>query len=319
MIRVIQPKMPKADDVLPYLREIDENGIHTNNGPLVQRLEARLSTGHYEGKHVIAVANCTLGLELVWRTVKSRNAVSALIPALTFPATALAAQAAGFDVVLDDVSSETWVSGGVSGFGRQSYGSPLDAAGAFGEQHVEDNQLAVFSMHATKPLGCGEGGFIVTKSEDYAYMLKAARNFGIGTKRYGTNAKMSEYHAAVAHAALDIWNRDPWLQLFDWYEKYLPKCVTAQSRERGVYPMMPVKLPCDPVYVMGYLAAKGIETRRWYYPCLAEHPLFKLDGWREKLPVTADLSDHLLGLPYHLFLTEDDVAYICQSLEKAIQ
>jgi dTDP-4-amino-4,6-dideoxygalactose transaminase len=35
------------------------------------------------------------------------------------------------------------------------------------------------------------------------------------------------------------------------------------------------------------------------------------------LPVTDDLAEHLLGLPYHLHLTETDVEAVCEALERA--
>jgi dTDP-4-amino-4,6-dideoxygalactose transaminase len=54
------------------------------------------------------------------------------------------------------------------------------------------------------------------------------------------------------------------------------------------------------------------------------HPMFEKPGNRKarranpvNLPVTDDLSEHLLGLPYHLHLTEADIAQVCEALESA--
>jgi hypothetical protein len=42
MIKVLQPSMPTADDLLPYLREMDASRVYVNQGPLVRRLEAKI-------------------------------------------------------------------------------------------------------------------------------------------------------------------------------------------------------------------------------------------------------------------------------------
>jgi dTDP-4-amino-4,6-dideoxygalactose transaminase len=179
----------------------------------------------------------------------------------------------------------------------------------------------VFSLHATKPFGCGEGGFIVTHDAKKALRYRRMTNFGIWngiSEGDGTNAKMSEYHAAVALAALDGWRREPWLQLHDWYQAHLPPCVTPQKRPRGVYSLMPVRLPegVDARAVGVRMAAASVETRRWYCPPLYHHPLFLDDP--AKFPVTESLSHRLLGLPFHTFLKEPDVETVCRVLSLAI-
>jgi len=69
----------------------------------------------------------------------------------------------------------------------------------------------VVSLHATKALGIGEGGFVA--STDHALIGAVARccNFGFlgsrETRVPAFNAKMSEVHAAVGLAALDGWPR----------------------------------------------------------------------------------------------------------------
>lgn len=324
-VKLLVPSAPSAHELLFYLKKVDETRWYSNFGPLVQTLESRLSE-HYGGAHVVTVANCTLGLELVWARIRAQwpggPPPVACLPALTFPATALAAHRAGFHVRLVDVDPHTWTAPWVSGFGLPETGSPLDAAGAFGEQRVARTQTAVFSLHATKPLGAGEGGYIVTWDAQAAKDYRRMSNFGLRegiSLGYGTNAKMSEYHAAVALAALDRWDRRPWLQLYDWFADLLPAGVIPQKRPRGVYSLMPVLLPCPAQPVLERLRKEGIEARRWYNPVLAVHPLFALEGWQEKLPVTARLSERLLGLPYHLSLTEGDVAIVCDALRRAVR
>lgn len=320
MIKLLQPKMPTADQLLPYLRRIDEARWYSNFGPLVMRLEDRLSL-HYDNAHIVTVSNCTAGLEIVYREFTHMELGSwspkLLLPALTFPATILAAHTAGFGVDFCDVDPKTWTAWPVSGFGLPEIGSPLDAAGAYGEQTVRVGQTAVFSLHATKILGCGEGGYIVTHDAELARRYRRMTNFGMESgisKGWGTNAKMSEYHAAVALASLDLFDREPWLQLFDWYDEHLPDFVVKQKRPRGVYPMLSVKLPCPAKPVMEIMRQMGVETRQWYCPPMYRHPLFEAPP----LPVTEDLAEHLIGLPWHLYLTEADVVQVCRMLRQSV-
>lgn len=66
------------------------------------------------------------------------------------------------------------------------------------------------SLRATKLIGAGEGGVFISSNEDWVNAVKNWSNFGFlspGRDAYmaGTNAKLSEYAAAVALASLDIW------------------------------------------------------------------------------------------------------------------
>lgn len=93
----------------------------------------------------------------------------------------------------------------------------VDAAAAFGSQWLNGAQgTLVFSMHATKSLPAGEGGLVVSSRIGLARKVRQLSNFGInldpklglavGTLAYaGTNAKMSEYHAAIALEMLTHW------------------------------------------------------------------------------------------------------------------
>lgn len=331
MIRVLTPKMPTIDAALPYIRRSEEARWYSNFGPNVLDLEHRLSE-KYAGAYVVTCANATAGLEMVYTLKMIEGYRKIELPALTFPATWLAANRSGLEIIPIDVDKDTWVAPGVSGFGVPTYAPVVDAAGAFGEQSVpllKEGMVAVFSMHATKSVGAGEGGYCVTWDEQEAAALRQFSNFGMekGVSVFtGSNCKMSEYAAAMALASLDAWDREAWLQLFDWYENHLPACVVKQKRPRGAYSLLPVKLPVAAGPVLERMKTAGVECRRWYTPTLDQHPLFLHRGNREyrrahpvNLPVTEDLAERLLGLPYHLFLTEQDVKQVCETLQQCVE
>lgn len=321
MIKLLQPNLPTTDSMIPRLRQIEEARWASNFGRQVMDLEDRLSL-LYDGAYIVTTCSCTAAIEIVLRHAKECGVTGVGFPALTFPATYLAAHNVGMDVHIDDVDAETWCGSYVSLWGVPTEGEFIDAAAAFGEQKVPPGMTAAFSLHATKMVGAGEGGYIVTHDRYAAKMFRAMTNFGLHdgvSISHGTNAKMSEYNAVVALCSLEKYDRLAWLNLHDWYSKYMPETVVEQKRPRGAYPILSVKLPCPVEPVMRRMRVAGVETRRWYTPVLTEHPLFLERDWRARLPVTADLADHLIGLPYHLHLTEQDVISVCQKLRESIE
>ena len=70
--------------------------------------------------------------------------------------------------------------------------------------------MIVYSFHATKPFGIGEGGLIYSKMKKIYNVLKRMGNFGFDTNRectmMGFNCKMSEYAAAIGIATMKKWD-----------------------------------------------------------------------------------------------------------------
>ena len=321
MIKVLVPNAPSADQILPYLREIDANRWYSNGGPLVRRLEARMGG--------VAVSSATLGLELASRCVFERGKVR--IPAFTFVATATALLRAGLEPVLCDVDDEWCLkdiderSLPVAPFGAFVREAPLvDAAAAWGNG-IRGNR--VYSLHATKALGAGEGGMVCGDPELLERVQKLA-NFGLGYNRMisesGTNAKMSEYNAAVGLASLDMWaqtsqkRRDLAALYHDRLGTEIQTLpIEIQPRGYGTYSHFPI-LVRDAEQVSKDMASRGIETRRWYTPTLDLHPAF-MHLEREDLRNCKRLNETLLCLPFHLHLSVSDVDQVCEVLEWALR
>lgn len=318
-MKVMVPSLPTADELLPYLRRIDLSGQYTNDGPLVRELEAELGG--------VCVTNCTLGLEIA-ASLLFQQGTEVRIPAFTFPATVLAATRAGLIPVLCDVREGDWTMDAdadepaipVCTFGVPARGGRLiDAAGAMGNQ---DHGTRVFSLHATKSLPAGEGGLICSDDEDFLESVRAARNFGFvdGTvhQYFGTNAKMSEYHAAVALASMATFDARcaSRMALEARYRRNLAGMVEMQDRPPGNYMIFPVLLP-NRDEAEFRLTRAGIQTRRWYLPSMERHPSF-VGCKQERLPMTKRLNDELLCLPFHGFMDAQDVDRVCDVLASSL-
>ena len=73
-IPVFVPKLPTAEDLLPYLREIDLARTYSNFGPMVLRLHSELA--QYFGVRVdqiVTLANATLALEGAIQTSSNKE------------------------------------------------------------------------------------------------------------------------------------------------------------------------------------------------------------------------------------------------------
>lgn len=359
MIRCLVPDLPQAQELLPWLVQIDANRWYTNFGPLLREFEQQLSA-FIEGARqdgCVAVSSGMSAVELGLRALGVGAGHRVLVPALTFPATALAVARCGAEPVLGDVDPESWML--TPAIARETlacvridaivpvatYGAPLpvdawdelshdagvpvlvDAAAALGLQRVGRRAHFAFSLHATKPLGVGEGGVLVAAQPETAAKVRRMANFGFdaGVVREGggTNAKLSEYAAAVGLAQLQRWPRllARRTEVFGAYQEGLAALpgVSLQGSIAAPPAVLCVRLPAGATAVAAALAQDGIETRRWYLPPLHRHPAF--GGARrlgpngaEELPVTDRLNETLLGLPFHTRLSADDIAAVVRSL-----
>jgi dTDP-4-amino-4,6-dideoxygalactose transaminase len=356
--------MPRAEDLIGLLREIDDHRWYTNFGPLAKRFEAQLA-GRFLGAGPVSVAslsNCTLALELLLTACRLPAGSTILVPALTFVATGTAIRRAGHRLLVADVDPQRWIltpeiaraaaqaqrvdcvipvtalgcpvdAEQWDAFSAQT-GIPVivDAAGAFGNQEAGRRIAVAFSLHATKTMGMGEGGFVISGDREWIERVRCLSNFGIDPSDFkvhqpGTNAKLSEYHAAVGLAAIARWPQRAVLRrnLANEYRQRLEAlCSGIEFQHRpvdGAYAALCGLLPAaaDPALVASRLAAEGIETRRWYYPPLNGHPAFADAGVAGNLDATMKISSRLLGLPFHLDLDSARIDKVAQTLARILR
>lgn len=361
---LLLPSMPSADALLPFLRRIDANRQYTNFGPLCLEFEAWLAQrlpARDGGWSVTTMANATLALELALQAMDLAPGARVLLPAITFVASATAVLRRGLVPVIADVDDGAWLltpaiataalDGGIAfdavmpvatfgaaqdaaawdDFARRT-GLPVlvDAAGAFGNQSPGERIDVVYSFHATKAFGAGEGGAIVSASAARVERARRLANFGIDTRvgelvDTGTNAKMSEYHCAVALAAAASWDETARARraLHAAYDalirRELPQVRLQRKDPATVNSLMTVRLPCDAAPVAAALEAAGIGTRRWYCPPLHRHPALAGQPVAGDLPVATQLGSRLLGLPFYLGLDENRRARVVATLATALR
>ncbi|MEI8396189.1 MAG: Stf0 family sulfotransferase [Rhodospirillaceae bacterium] len=358
-IPVAWPKLPPAAAITPYLERIDTARQYSNFGPLNRLLEERLAARiHVVAERVVTVANGTLGLTAALMTAGVSAGASVLMPAWTFVATGHAVRMAGLVPYLVDVDPE---SGLLTPEGAQAalaaaprpvgavvpvlpFGQPvdlttwdgfaaahripvvIDAAAAFDAVRPAKAPMMV-SLHATKVLGVGEGGFVVCPDTGFAEDLRRHLNFGFYHVRSATvpalNGKFSEYHAAVGLAALDRWaeTRRAFQRVAHSWRRSLATALPDAALPDGygetwVSSTTVIRL-ADPEAdaLKLYLANLGIDSRCWWGRGVHRHPAFAACS-RTPLPATEALAERTLGLPCFVDLPDSAISDICQMLSE---
>jgi dTDP-4-amino-4,6-dideoxygalactose transaminase len=353
--------MPSSAQILPYLKEIDERCWYSNCGPLVTRLEEQLGRSlGLSDSGVVTTANATVGLTAALLARRVPAGSCCIMPSWTFAATPHAARAAGMIPWFHDVERRTWALHPeavlealkqithpvgavmvVSPFGapidiqawqafedRTGVAVVVDAAAGF------DTALArpipfVVSLHATKIFGAGEGGFIATTDTQLRARVRACCNFGFNGSRSAElpalNAKMSEYHAAVALANFQCWPaiRQQHIRIMAWYRSALARLpgVSLQPGYGEGWATGTTSVVLPPRMLAGvvrHLLEHGIETRAWWGDGCHTQPAFS--GCPQgALPVTTDLGSRVLGLPHFPDMCQQDVDQVVGVLAEALR
>jgi dTDP-4-amino-4,6-dideoxygalactose transaminase len=358
-IPAARPRLPDADAVLPYLRRMDAARSYSNFGPLLTEFECRLAERFEAGSKVVTCVNATQALTLTLNALDLAKGSLVAIPSYTFVATAHAVIAAGLTPLFLDVDPNDWMLRPetvrdalawapapvsavvvVAAFGampnleawkalREDAGLPvvLDAAAAFDQARAAEIPTVV-SLHATKVLGIGEGGFLATTDADLAARVRQSTTFGFRGSRLSdiaaTNAKLSEYAAAVGLAALDSWETDrlQFLRAALMMKAAMTFLPDVQFQpgwgDDWVTSVCSVGLPNGSVDAVEHrLQAQDIHTRRWWdrgchlNPAFAEYP-------RGDLSVTETLSRSVLGLPFAIDMDGDDISRVAAALDMAL-
>src|SRR5256886_15355739 len=235
-IVVVRPVLPPWENLQSALAEVVESHVLTNDGPRVRRLEALLSAEFGVAGLAVTVSRTT-AIQLACSALGLSGEV--IVPAAAFPAISQAVLRAGAtpvtvdieetyltidpDAVRAAITPKTCAILPVHSFGcpadvdalqdiANSAGIPLifDAATCFGVSYRDKpllryGDVATLSLHATKLTHSVEGGAVLGNTRAVADTVRRLRNFGTGHSgalAAGTNARMSELHAAVGAVVL---------------------------------------------------------------------------------------------------------------------
>lgn len=224
---------------------------------------------------------------------------------------------------------------------EQDTGVPvvIDAAAAYGSQWLGDDVKGtlVFSLHATKSLPAGEGGLVVSTRPGLAARVRQLSNFGINLDpvaglpvgalaSIGSNAKMSEYHAAIGLASLQVWSlhaqqrRLLHAELQRGLDQASSHTLIWQAMGSGGALMAPTLLCARLPEASARQALEQrcvrqrITTRRWYQPLLQDMPALRPMCRLLPTPHARALAETLIGLPFFLGMTQAQQRHVVSTV-----
>ena len=232
MINVTKTFLPDQEDYIKYVREIWDRGYLTNNGPVLQELEAALKS-HLGVEYLYFCGNGTIVLQIALKALEITGEV--ITTPFSYCATSNAILWENCTPVFVDIDPETFninaslieasiTSSTTAILATHVYGNPCDieaieivakkhnlkviydAAHAFGVTYkgrslLSYGDISTCSFHATKVFHTIEGGALISNHPELDKKLHLLRAFGHqGDEHYlyaGINGKNSEFHAAM--------------------------------------------------------------------------------------------------------------------------
>lgn len=365
-IPFLAPELPPAADIASDYGDILRSGVFTNSGPM--ELAFTSAAAAFVGNvRACVVSSGTSGIELALRATALPGRTRVLVASFTFAAGPLCILRVGRAPVFLDVDAPSWqpsisdarryvadhgadvaailltttfgvANGQIDEWENLAadHGLPLiiDSAAGFGSTDADGTPLGshghceIFSLHATKTLGIGEGGLVTSRSSTLIDQINELKNFGFGPSHasgsIGTNAKLPELSCAIASRQLAtltarILARQ---ELLMSYAAVLePLGFSFQpGAERSALAFVSALAPdrAARYAVLRKFYEDHIEARTYYNPPVHAQPVFANSETVGTLPVTHSMANRILSLPTRSNMAQSDFDRIVQAIEKVL-
>jgi len=352
---------------LERVTECLRSGWISSSGPCVREFEERFAA--YLGvRHAVAVTSGTTALHLACSALGLGPGDEILVPAFTMIAPAFAVCYTGATPVFCDSSPDTWTLDPSRLEERITprtrailavhiYGHPCDMdairsiARRRGLAVIEDAAEAVgsevrgarcgnlgdvgcFSFFANKTVTCGEGGMVVTGSDEIARRCRSLKNMSFRAspmrtfhhEEIGFSYRMSSVSAALGIAQLE--RVDEYVAMrrrnASRYGALLagvtgiilpPEAAWARNSYWMYAILVDGRFGESRDALMERLAVAGIETRPFFVPLHQQPALRGFGGERDAHhPVAEMLGERGLYLPSSTDLTEAETERVCRAI-----
>lgn len=323
----------------------------------------------------LAVSNCTAALHLALIALGVKEGDEVITPSLTFVADQNVTSMVGATNVLADITSyEDWSMDPKDIEARitpktkalilvhyAGFACDMDAIVDICKRHniylIEDcahtpgadykgrplgtfGDVAAFSFFTNKNLSVGEGGMIITKSDELLEKFKGLRAHGMSVPSFdrfkgraitydvvapGLNYRIDEMRSAlglVQLSKLDKANQSRTDLVHHYYERLDGvKGITIPFRNftRGKpnFHIMPIMLDdnIDRVKLITSMKEDGIQTSI-HYPVIQKFTAY--EGKVNSTPKAEYISEHELTLPLYPTMTMEEVDLVCDALIKGL-
>lgn len=358
MIPISMPVIGREE--VRAVREVLESGVLTQ-GPKIEKFEEVVS--RYVGVgHGVAVSSGTAALMVALEALGVGKGDEVVTTPFTFVATVNAILHSSAKPVFVDIDAETFnmdpgmLEGAVTERAKavlpvHLYGQPCDmdrVVGVCKERGlnlVEDcaqslgaeydgkkagsfGAASVFSFYATKNITTGEGGMVLTSSEDVWEKARMIRNHGRGVSEEHEfahyNYRMTDMQAAlgvVQMKKLEEFNRKrvenakiltEGLEGVGWIG--VPKAIPKARHVFNQYTIRALNGRRDKL--LKHLNESGVGARVYYSRPIHMEPAYRFLGLgRESFPEAERAAGEVVSLPVHPSLSRADLNKIVDSLK----
>jgi dTDP-4-amino-4,6-dideoxygalactose transaminase len=187
--------------------------------------------------------------------------------------------------------------------------------------------VATFSFYPTKNLGCyGDGGIVVTNSEEIFKKATMLRNYGQSAKHVhdieGFNTRLDELQAKLLRVKLeylDAWNdkrrHNAW-----FYKKELHDLPIVLPDEapwaHHVYHIYVIRSK-ERDALRQYLSDHSVSTLIHYPTPIHLQKVYQSLGYKKgSFPNAESTAQEIISLPMYPSLTQDEILYVCECIRK---
>lgn len=200
---------------------------------------------------------------------------------------------------------------------------------------------AAFSFFSNKNISTGEGGMFISNNKEMADKARLLRSHGMTTMSYqragghataydivelGYNFRLDDIHAAIAIEQLKklpadleqrIAVRKRYIELLSKVENVVvPFVDNTEFTSNYIMPIVVTKGTVeDRDAIRNKIHEAGVQTSV-HYPAIHRFSIYKDYG--AVLPQTEYVTDHEITLPMYAALSMEDVEYICETVDRAI-
>lgn len=214
--------------------------------------------------------------------------------------------------------------------GAQGFGGSIE-----GKRACSFGDISTTSFFPAKPLGCyGDGGAVFTNNDEYADYLRSicvhgkSGNDKYNNIRIGMNSRLDTIQATVLLTKLQAFDEYELFyvnQVAQWYNEALADTdLVLPLVEEGFgssWAQYTVQLPegTDRQALQDALKAEGIPSMVYYVkPMHLQGAFENTDSAVADCPVTERLSQTVLSLPMHPYLTRDEVNTVAKQLKRLL-
>lgn len=204
-------------------------------------------------------------------------------------------------------------------------------AGSFGD-------AAVFAFYPNKQITTGEGGVVLTNSEEIAKLCRSLRNQGRGEanewlqhERLGYNYRLSEINCALGIAQLErlheiLIRRERVAQLYNERLRKIQSVHIPYGAAHVKISWFVYVIRLSDEYsqrdrdrVIEGLRGRGIQCGKYFSPIHLQPFYQELFGYKPgDFPVTESVAARTIALPFYNNLSEEQIDYIVTTLKAVL-